>query len=149
MHHAEPSKPGSGGEKPMSSPAEARTPGAKRAGPGEYLFDLARVNHIKGGPDYSSVEGGCVEGDRMIVALMRMPAGTGAVAHSHPNEQWIYILEGTFRARIGDQEIEAKPGSVVYVPSNVVHSANATPEADVVFFTVKDASHGLHGMKAA
>ena len=134
----------------MSSQATvARTPGAKRAGAGEYVFDLAKVNHIKGGPDYSSVEGGCVEGDRMIVALMRMPAGTGAVAHSHPNEQWIYILEGTFRAKIGDQEVEAKPGSVVYVPSNVVHSGNATPDADVVFFTVKDASHGLHGTKAA
>jgi quercetin dioxygenase-like cupin family protein len=129
--------------------AAARTPGAKRAGPGEYLFDLARVNHIKGGPDYSSVEGGVVEGDRMIVALMRMPAGTGAEPHSHPNEQWIYILEGTFRGRIGDKEIEAKPGSVVYVPSNVIHSGGASPEADVVFFTAKDASHSLHGIKAA
>ena len=106
--------------------ARARTPGAKRAGPGEYVFDLGKVNHIKGGPDYSSVVGGVVEGDRMIVALMRMPAGTGAEAHSHPNEQWIYILEGTFKARIGDDEVEAKPGSVVYVPSNVVHSAKAT-----------------------
>ena len=37
----------------------------------------------------------------MIVALMRMPAGTGAEPHSHPNEQWIYILQGTFRAKIG------------------------------------------------
>ncbi len=134
----------------MASQAQAaRTPGAKSAGPGEYVFDLANVNHIKGGPDYSSVEGGCVEGDRMIVALMRMPAGTGAEAHSHPNEQWIYILEGTFLAKVGGHEIEAKPGSVVYVPSNVVHSARATADADVVFFTVKDASHSLHGTKAA
>jgi quercetin dioxygenase-like cupin family protein len=105
------------------------------------------VNRIKGGPDYSSVEGGCVEGDRMIVALMRMPAGTGAEPHSHPNEQWIYILEGTFRAKIGDTEVEARPGSVVYIPANIVHSGQATPQADVVFFTVKDASHGLHGVK--
>ena len=88
--------------------AAARTPGAKRAGPGEYVFDLGKVNHIKGGPDYSSVEGGVVEGDRMIVALMRMPAGTGAEPHSHPNEQWIYILEGTFKAKIGDDEVEAQ-----------------------------------------
>ena len=52
-----------------------------------------------------------------------------------------------FRARIGDREVEAKPGSVVYIPSNMVHSGGATPEADVVFFTVKDASHGLHGIR--
>ena len=91
----------------MTSQPEARTPGALRAGAGQHLFDLATVNHIKGGPDYSSVEGGVVEGDRMIVALMRMPAGTGAEPHSHPNEQWIYILEGTFKAKIGDDEVEA------------------------------------------
>src|ERR1700676_3285777 len=96
-----------------SQTAVARTPGAKRAGAGEHCFELAKVNHILGGPDYSSAIGACVEGDRMIVALMRMAAGTGAEPHSHPNEQWIYILEGTFRARIGGQEIEAKPGSVV------------------------------------
>ena len=131
-----------------SQPAPARTPGAKRAGPGEYLFDLARVNHIKGGPDYSSVEGGVVEGDRMIVALMRMPAGTGAAAHSHPNEQWIYILEGTFHANIGGKEMDVTPGSVVYIPANTVHAGKATAAGDVVFFTVKDASHSLHGIKA-
>ena len=61
-----------------------RTPGATRAGPGEYVFDLAKVNHILGGPDYSTANGACVEGDRMIVGLMRMPAGTGAEPHSHP-----------------------------------------------------------------
>lgn len=126
----------------------ARTPGAKRAGAGEHVFDLARVNHIKGGPDYSSVVGGVVEGDRMIVALMRMPAGTGAEPHSHPNEQWIYILEGTFRAHIDGKEIEAPAGSVVYIPANAVHGGKATPDSDVVFFTCKDASHSLHGIKA-
>ncbi len=133
----------------MSQPAAARTPGAKRAGPGEHHFELAKVNHIMGGPDYSSANGACVEGERMIVALMRMPAGTGAEPHSHPNEQWIFILEGTFRANVGGQQIEAKPGSVLYIPSDTVHSGRATDDADVVFFTVKDASHSLWGVKAA
>jgi quercetin dioxygenase-like cupin family protein len=128
---------------------DARTPGAKRAGAGEYLFDLAQVNQILGGPDYSTATGACVEGDRMIVGLMRMAAGTGAEPHSHPNEQWIYILEGTLQAKIGDKQLEARPGSVLYVPANVVHSSKATAEADVVFFTCKDASHSLHGIKAA
>ena len=129
--------------------AAARTPGAKRAGAGEHVFDLGQVNRIKGGPDYSSVEGGCVEGERMIVALMRMPAGTGAELHSHPNEQWIYVLEGTFRAEVDGHPVEAKPGSVVYIPANAMHKAQAAPEGDVVFFTCKDASHGLHGNRAA
>jgi quercetin dioxygenase-like cupin family protein len=133
----------------MTQAPAARTPGAKRAGPGEYLFDLAHVNTIMGGPAYSTANGACVEGDRMIVGLMRMPAGTGAEPHSHPNEQWIYILQGTFRATIGDQTVEAKPGSLLYVPSNTVHSGKATPDGDVLFFTVKDASHSLHGIKAA
>jgi mannose-6-phosphate isomerase-like protein (cupin superfamily) len=132
-----------------SQAAVARTPGAKRAGPGEYVFELAKLNHILGGPDYSTANGACVEGDRMIVALMRMPAGTGAEPHSHPNEQWIYILEGTFRATVGEQDIVAKAGSVLYIPSNTVHSGKATADGDVLFFTVKDASHSLHGIKAA
>lgn len=133
----------------MNAPQQtARTPGAVRASQGQHLFELAKGNKILGGPDYLTAEGTCVEGDRMIVALMRMQAGTGAEPHSHPNEQWIYILEGTFKGKIGDQDFEAKPGTVVYVPSDTIHSGGATPEADVVFFTVKDASHSLHGIKA-
>jgi quercetin dioxygenase-like cupin family protein len=131
----------------MSAP-EARTPGATRAGPGEYLFDLGTVQTIMGGPAYSTAHGPCVEGDRMIVGLMRMPAGTGAEPHSHPNEQWIYVLEGTFRGTIGGRPVEGKPGAVLYIPADTIHSGGAGPDADLVFFTVKDASYGLHGIKA-
>ena len=97
----------------MSNQSLARTPGAKRAAPGEYVFDLTTMHKIMGGPAYSTAHGPCVEGDRMIVGLMRMKAGTGAEPHSHPNEQWIYILQGTFRAKIGEQDVEAKAGSVI------------------------------------
>ena len=103
----------------------ARTPGAKRAGDGEYVFDLSAVNHILGGPDYSTANGACVEGERMIVALMRMPAGTGAEPHSHPNEQWIYILQGTFRAKIGEKEIEAKPGGLCSLQRRALRGGHA------------------------
>jgi quercetin dioxygenase-like cupin family protein len=132
----------------MADQAAARTEGAKRAAPGEYLFDLGTVEKIMGGPAYSTAHGPCVEGDRMMVALMRMKAGTGAEPHSHPNEQWIYIMEGTFRATIGGKPVEAKPGSVIYVPANTLHDGKATADGDVVFFTCKDASHSLHGIKA-
>lgn len=129
------------------STIEARTPGAKRAGEGEYYFELAKLNTIMGGPEYSSAYGTCVEGDRMMVALMRKPAGTGADPHSHPNEQWIYVLEGTLDADVGGKKSRVEAGSVIYVPANVVHSTRVHGDREVVFFTVKDTSHGLHGIK--
>jgi quercetin dioxygenase-like cupin family protein len=137
------------GRHDMSDAQAPRTPGAKRAGPGEYIFDLGTVQEILGGPDYSTAQGPCVEGDRMIVGLMRMKAGTGAEPHSHPNEQWLYILEGTFNAVVDGRPIEAKPGSVVYIPADVIHAGKASADGDVVFFTVKDGSHSLHGIKAS
>ncbi len=133
----------------MSTQPAARTPGATRAGPGEYVFDLGTVQKIMAGPAYSTAHGPCVEGDRIIVGLMRMKAGTGAELHSHPNEQWIYVLEGTFHAVIDGKEIEVKPGSVLYIPANTMHAGKASPDGDVVFFTCKDGSHSLHGIKAA
>jgi quercetin dioxygenase-like cupin family protein len=126
----------------------ARTPGAKCPDPGEHVFNLAEVTPILGGPGYSTANGACMEGDRMIIGLMRLPAGTGAVMHSHPNEQWIYILEGTYTGVVEDKHIEAKPGSVIYIPANVLHSGGATKDGDVLFFTCKDRSYGMHGIKA-
>jgi quercetin dioxygenase-like cupin family protein len=128
--------------------ASARTPGAKRAGPGEYYFEMTQVDKIKGGPDYSSAFGPCVEGDRMMMALMRMAAGTGSEFHSHPNEQWIYVLEGTLDSTVDGQRRLATAGTLLYIPANTLHKAAATSDADVVFFTAKDGSYGLHGVRA-
>lgn len=122
------------------------TAGAKRAGPKEHVFDLARVNHIHAGPDYSTSNGSVVEGDRMMVALMRMPAGTGADEHWHPSEQWIYVLQGTLHGVIGKTAVEAKAGSAIFVPANEKHVLKATQDGDVVFFTVKDTAHSIHGI---
>ncbi len=126
---------------------KARTPGAKRAAPGEYVFDMHSVNKIMGGPDYSPVFGACVEGERMIVALMRYPAGKPSAAHSHPNEQWIFILEGVLEMEFDGKWHRAKAGEVFYVPANKIHKAANNGKKDVVFFTCKDASYGLHGKK--
>ena len=120
----------------MSNETIARTPGALCAGPGQHLFDLGTVNHIMGGPAYSTANGSCIEGERMIVALMRMPAGTGAEVHSHPNEQWIYIMEGTFEGEIEGQPFSAKPGTILYIPSNAKHSGKAVSYTHLTLPTI-------------
>jgi len=84
----------------------------------------------------------------MIVARMRAPAGKMGDPHSHPNEQWIYVLEGEFEFRIDGQTHRVGPGGLIFVPASKIHQGGATAAGDAVFFTCKDASHGLHGVKA-
>jgi quercetin dioxygenase-like cupin family protein len=123
----------------------SKTEGAIRGGNGRYIFDLARLAAIDAGTGYSTAHGPVVEGDRIQIGLIRMPRGTGARPHTHPNEQWIYVMEGTLQAEVDGVKSLVPPGSLVYVPANVVHYAMATPESDVVFLTAKDTSHGIVG----
>jgi len=127
--------------------AKPKTEGAIRAGDGHHLFDLKTAKPIKAGADYSTSSGAVVEGDRMMVGLMRMPKGTGAAPHSHPNEQWVFVMEGEFESTIDGETHRVKPGSVLYIPANAVHSGKAVGDHDLVFFTCKDTSHSIHGIK--
>jgi quercetin dioxygenase-like cupin family protein len=101
------------------------------------------------GPGYSSAYGPVVQGEKMQCGLITMKRGTGARPHSHPNEQWSYILKGTLRVTVaGQPERLCGPGTLLYNPANVVHCGVATVDEDVVFFTVKDMSHGIIGQAA-
>jgi quercetin dioxygenase-like cupin family protein len=131
----------------MQQKPAARTPGAHRAQENEHVFHLSELNQIMGGPEYSPVYGGCVEGDRMMVAVMNKPAGESSKPHSHPNEQWIYILEGSMEVIINGKAEIAHKGDIVYIPANAIHGGARPASENVVFFTVKDTSHGLHGIK--
>jgi quercetin dioxygenase-like cupin family protein len=125
--------------------AETRTVGAIKAGGGRYTFDLARLSTIDAGPGYSTAHGPVVEGDRIQIGLMRMPRGTGGRPHSHPNEQWVYVIQGTLESEVAGVKSRVPPGSLIYIPADTVHSALAAPDEDVIFLTAKDMSHGIVG----
>lgn len=125
--------------------SKTRTEGAIKAGDGHYTFDLARLRTIDAGPGYSTAHGPVVEGERIQIGLMRLPRGTGGRPHRHPNEQWIYVIQGTIESDVNGVKSRGGPGHLIYIPANTVHSALATPEEDVVFLTAKDMSHGIAG----
>jgi quercetin dioxygenase-like cupin family protein len=126
--------------------SETKTDGAIKAGNGHYTFDMAHLSAIDAGPGYSTAHGPVIEGERIQIGLIRMPRGTGARPHSHPNEQWVYVMEGTLESEVEGVKSRVPAGSLIYIPANAVHSAMATPEQDVVFLTAKDMSHGIVGM---
>ncbi len=122
-----------------------KTEGAIKAGNGRYAFDLARLQKIDAGPGYSTAHGPVVEGERIQIGLMRMPRGTGGRPHSHPNEQWVYVIQGKLEGEVDGVKYLVPAGSLLYIPANTVHWALATPDEDVLFLTAKDMTHGIVG----
>lgn len=125
--------------------AATKTEGAIKAGNGRYAFDLARLQRIDAGPGYSTAHGPVVEGERIQIGLMRMPRGTGGRPHSHPNEQWVYVIQGTLEGEVDGVKCRVPAGALLYIPADTVHWALATPDEDVLFLTAKDMTHGIVG----
>ncbi len=51
------------------------------------------------------------------------PRSPGVKPHTHDgHEELFYVLEGTLRMRLGDEVVDAGPGTCVFVPRAVVHA---------------------------
>ena len=128
---------------------KTRTEGAVKAGDGNYIFPMTQMEKIEAGTGYSTALGPVIEGERMQCGLISKKRGTGSRPHVHPNEQWNYIVKGTLRVKVSDQpEQLCGPGTLLYFPANIEHYTIATPDEDVVFFAVKDMTHGIIGKAA-
>ena len=64
---------------------------------------MKSLDVIPAGTGYSTSKGGVVEGERMLVGYIHKAKGTGSRPHSHPNEQFNYILQGTLDVEIDGQ----------------------------------------------
>lgn len=126
--------------------SETKTEGAVKAGNGEYCFAINEFEGIDAGPGYSTSKGGVVEGDRMLVGYIHKPKGTGSRMHTHPNEQFNFVVKGTLKGEINGKEFIASQGSLIFIPANAPHSIMATQDEDVIFLALKDLSHGIIGM---
>ncbi|MDH5747828.1 MAG: cupin domain-containing protein [Rhodospirillales bacterium] len=131
-----------------TSSSKTVTEGAVKAGNGNNTFQLKEMAAIHAGGTYSTAHGAVIEGEKTMVGLMCKPKGTGARPHTHPNEQWNYVVQGKLKVNIDGVDSVAGPGTLLYLPANVVHATVAFPEEDVYFFVVKDLSHSVHGIPA-
>ncbi len=93
----------------------------------------------------SSTVGAVLSGKSIICTLGRQSQGTGARPHTHPNEQFNYILQGTMTGDIEGDRVFAPPGNILHTPGMAVHTGLACPEEDLVFLAIKDTRHGIVG----
>ena len=126
--------------------AKTKSEGAVKAGDQGYCFNMSQLEVVAAGTGYSTSKGGVVEGDRMLVGYIHKARGTGSRMHSHPNEQFNFVMKGTLKGVIDGNEFVAPQGSLIYIPANAPHSILATQEEDVIFLALKDLSHGIIGM---
>ena len=69
-----------------------------------------------------------VSTERMMVAHVYLDEGAVVPRHEHENEQLTYILEGTLRFWLGEDEshvVDVRAGEVLQIPSWLPHRAEA------------------------
>lgn len=69
-----------------------------------------------------------VTGERAMLAVVQLDAGSIVPRHAHDNEQFTYILEGALRFWLGEdgaREIVVRSGEVLHIPSGLPHKAEA------------------------
>ena len=65
-----------------------------------------------------------VAGREVIQTIVELEPGTVAPKHSHPGEEIIYVLEGTWEYTVGDNPpLTLKAGNVLFIPAGTPHSA--------------------------
>lgn len=89
--------------------------------------------------------GAVVAGKSLQVSLVHNARGTGSKLHTHPNEQFNYVLQGTLIADIDGQVFRVPVGHIIHIPAGMVHSHVSSPKGDVLFVAAKDTRHGIVG----
>ena len=65
-----------------------------------------------------------VPGREVVQVIVELEPGTTAPRHSHPGEEIIYVLEGTWEYTLdGKPPVVLKAGDVLFIPAGVIHSA--------------------------
>ena len=62
-------------------------------------------------------------GREVVQATIALVPGATAPEHSHPGEEIIYILQGSFEYRVAGRPVRLEPGGVLFIPAGVIHSA--------------------------
>lgn len=65
-----------------------------------------------------------IAGREVIQTIVELEPGTMAPRHSHPGEEIIYVLEGTWEYTLeGQRPVTLEAGGVLFIPAGVIHSA--------------------------
>ena len=83
---------------------------------------------------YSQGRGSVLRSPSIEVTRIRFAQGEGAQLHRHPEEQFLYVLEGKFRVTLDGEDYEVGAGQGSYHPSDAEHGTVALEETVALSF---------------
>lgn len=87
------------------------------------------------------------KGERMSVLHWDMEDGSEVPPHSHPHEQFGYVIKGGFDMLIGEERATLKAGDSYIIPPDVPHCFTAIGDTEAID-VFSPAREGLPGDKA-
>lgn len=83
---------------------------------------------------------GPLEAEQAALTYRRMPpdtGGRGSYGHRHKTQEELYlVLEGTLTFKLGDEIVEAGPGTAIRVAPGTVRSVHNDADADAILVIV-------------
>ena len=71
-------------------------------------------------------------GDNVMLSVVRIEPNSSGTVHSHPEEQWGVLLEGTCTRIQGGEEVPVKAGEFWHTPGGVAHGIRTGAEGALV-----------------
>ncbi len=83
-------------------------------------------------------------GEFEVIELGTPPGGGGPPPHiHHERDECFFIMEGTYTFLVGDQEVQAPAGSVVFIPRGMRHGFKAADGSRALAFIVPAGIEGF------
>ena len=100
------------------------------------LIKLYEVAERKMAPGYHAK---FVHSENMTLAYWNIEEGNALPKHAHPHEQVVNLIEGKFEITVDGESKVLEVGSVVIIPSNVMHSGKALTSCRIidVFYPIR------------
>jgi quercetin dioxygenase-like cupin family protein len=75
-----------------------------------------------------------ISGKQGTMVYWRMRAGAHVAAPQHPHEQFVWVMRGAIRLRMGTDERTIQPGDLAVIPGGVEHEAFFPEDTEVIDF---------------
>jgi quercetin dioxygenase-like cupin family protein len=129
----------------------------------QHVYEFAKLDRMPEGPTSakvtprkllsgptldkgkSSTMAAVLVGDKLAIALASMVRGSGSKAHTHPNEQLNYIVQGAMYSEVEGVREVVTQGMIMHNPANAVHMGVSCPDEDLMFLAMKDTRYGITG----